>query len=382
MFLALLIQYALIEASGCHTVIFFGFGSKIYYPLTVALFIAYSGIYASNESMISEDASVLRFITDRFQADPNDSYNIAIILPTPVKRSFWFIFSSFLTSNWYLMALAFALYGFNFYLVKVTGPLPYDLSNILFSILLIAGYFFYTIQIFDILTNVMLLVCIIQFASGYGVQQTFIFAALCSVYFLLRWRAVRRWVLPMQNWIFNHTPVISVVPDSDSMSRMRVESVTKLNPKLILRRKKVSTFLTHYFFMASTTCLYFLDPNPFFISTELTLYCRYFIIYYCWVFELLHMGDTGRNVFRGDGQVMRFIVDRFPIILDDAGSPVSWTARQHSVWCEKAIKISVYLYLSILLIALHGLNYCLNMAFGQGPGHLPLYLSNTLYSIL
>jgi hypothetical protein len=151
------LQYTMIKASGQLEQIFFGY--NLYLPLPVALFVAYSCVCASRLSIISEDSTVFRFNNDHPHPCSSDAESLHS--PTLTKSSHWSILTSFIWINWYLMGVAVALYGLNHCLDRHAGPLPHTFVSVFYPTLYFGGFFLYTLQIFDIGSNIMLMMCIL-----------------------------------------------------------------------------------------------------------------------------------------------------------------------------------------------------------------------------
>jgi hypothetical protein len=152
------LQYTVIAASGQPEQIFFGYNRSIYLRLPAALFVAYSFICASRLSIISDEWTVFRFTYDQPISDGTGSSHLS----TLAKHSYWSIITSYISINWYLMGVAVVLYGVNRSLDHLAGPLPPTFVSVLYPILYLGGFFLYTSQIFDIYTNVMLIVCLLH----------------------------------------------------------------------------------------------------------------------------------------------------------------------------------------------------------------------------
>jgi hypothetical protein len=60
------------------------------------------------------------------------------------------------------MGVAVVLYGFNSCLEHLAGPLPHVFVSVLYPILYFGGFFLYTWQIFDIQSNIVLALCVLQ----------------------------------------------------------------------------------------------------------------------------------------------------------------------------------------------------------------------------
>ena len=160
------LQYTMIEASGQVKQIFFGY--NLYFPLPAALFVAHACVCASRLSIISEDLTVFRFNNDHPHPCSNDAESLQS--STLTKRSYCSILTSFISINWYLMGVAVALYGLNRCLDRHAGPLPHTFVSVFYPTLYFGGFFLYTLQIFDIGSNIMLMVCIllVSFVKNLG----------------------------------------------------------------------------------------------------------------------------------------------------------------------------------------------------------------------
>lgn len=124
--------------------------------LESTMLIVYCGIMASHSAMLNKKHHTICFAFIEETADADGT------LPSPprVRRSFLSILMSYLQTNLYLFALDLAVMGVSITLTKRNSLHPSAIS-LLLSILHFVGFFLYAYQVFNIRTNVaILMVCV------------------------------------------------------------------------------------------------------------------------------------------------------------------------------------------------------------------------------
>ena len=120
----------------------------------LVLMIPYTFIFASHSSMLMKRWTIFRFIDDRVL--PDDEWTAKS--PPLIKRSFGTILMSYVAINVYLLLLQLGLLLLQLQLDRTDSPIAPITEHRIFSFTLrSAAFFLYTSQIFDIPTNIAIL---------------------------------------------------------------------------------------------------------------------------------------------------------------------------------------------------------------------------------
>ena len=151
----------------------------------LVLMIPYTFIFASHSSMLTKRWTLFRFIDDRVR--PDDEWTAKS--PPLVKRSFGTILMSYMAINAYLLLLQLGLLLLQLQLDRTDSPIAPILGNQMFSLTLrCAAFLLYTFQIFDLRTNIAILIGLVDVSIlslyhplyGYGyLATTMQYRALC-----------------------------------------------------------------------------------------------------------------------------------------------------------------------------------------------------------
>ena len=148
------------------------------------LMIPYTFIFASHSSMLKKHWTFFRFIDDRVR--PDDEWTAKS--PPLVKRSFATILMSYAAINAYLLPIQLGLLLLQLQMDRTDSPIAPILGHWLFSSTLrCAAFFLYTYQIFDIGTNIAILICVADvsiFSSSHLLYGAFLVGTTMQYRFL------------------------------------------------------------------------------------------------------------------------------------------------------------------------------------------------------
>jgi hypothetical protein len=154
-------NYFVSRMNVAHSKEIFGPDQGICRTVLPILLIGYSLIYANHSSMLPQEFVLIRYKDDRTKF--HDKRSSESESPTSIKCSFYSIMMSYVMINLYLTGVEVGLFVWKMNLTASGRDIPVIFDNPLFYSFAYYGLLsLYTFQIFDVWTNIMLIICTIE----------------------------------------------------------------------------------------------------------------------------------------------------------------------------------------------------------------------------